>query len=89
MLRINFVKYRECLYKESRYLVCGAVAELAAAAAAPAEDPAVHGERYAVLRARREAAVRDPLGAQRPHLFPVLLCGFKPRRIGNCKIKFF
>ncbi len=86
MLRINFVKYRGCLYKESRYLVGGAVAQLAAAAAAPAEDPAVHGERYAVLRAGGEATVGYPLGAQRPHLFTVY-CGFKPRRIGNSKIE--
>jgi hypothetical protein len=74
--------------RNTGHLVGGAVAELAAAAAAPAEDPAVHGERYAVLRARGEAAVGYPLGAQRPHLFSVLLCGFKPRRIGNSKIMF-
>ncbi len=69
----------------SRYLVGGAVAKLAAAAAAPAKDPAVHGERYAVLRAGGEAAVGYSLGAQRPHLFTVY-CGFKTKRIRNSKI---
>ncbi len=59
--------------RNTGHLVGGAVAQLAAPAAAPAEHTAVHSESYAVLGAGGEAAVGDPLGAQRPHLFPVLL----------------